>query len=178
MLNTLLQIDDLIFENATVYVQTPDFKLITRVNANDITLSQNGLSTSQATVWSNNGTLKQSDWQTPTLLTPQTVLDRYLQPDNISFWQLPNFIKRMETIGVPVRAHRVQLWTLLFLPLTMISMALLGIAFSQTKQRRNYSFGIKFSLGIITCFAVYFLINLFNALLKPLSSNELKYFML
>lgn len=156
--------DDLIFENATVYVQTPDFKLITRVNANDITLSQNGLSTSQATVWSNNGTLKQSDWQTPTLLTPQTVLDRYLQPDNISFWQLPNFIKRMETIGVPVRAHRVQLWTLLFLPLTMISMALLGIAFSQTKQRRNYSFGIKFSLGIITCFAVYFLINLFNAL--------------
>ncbi len=156
--------DDLIFENATVYVQTPDFKLITRVNANDITLSQNGLSTSQATVWSNNGILKQSDWQTPTLLTPQTVLDRYLQPDNISFWQLPNFIKRMETIGVPVRAHRVQLWTLLFLPLTMISMALLGIAFSQTKQRRNYSFGIKFSLGIITCFAVYFLINLFNAL--------------
>lgn len=156
--------DDLTFENATVYVQTPDFKLITRVNANDITLSQNGLSTSQATVWSNNGTLKQSDWQTPTLLTPQTVLDRYLQPDNISFWQLPNFIKRMETIGVPVRAHRVQLWTLLFLPLTMISMALLGIAFSQTKQRRNYSFGIKFSLGIITCFAVYFLINLFNAL--------------
>lgn len=156
--------DDLIFENATVYVQTPDFKLITRVNANDITLSQNGLSTSQATVWSNNGTLKQSDWQTPTLLTPRTVLDRYLQPDNISFWQLPNFIKRMETIGVPVRAHRVQLWTLLFLPLTMISMALLGIAFSQTKQRRNYSFGIKFSLGIITCFAVYFLINLFNAL--------------
>lgn len=156
--------DDLIFENATVYVQTPDFKLITRVNANDITLSQNGLSTSLATVWSNNGTLKQSDWQTPTLLTPQTVLDRYLQPDNISFWHLPNFIKRMETIGVPVRAHRVQLWTLLFLPLTMISMALLGIAFSQTKQRRNYSFGIKFSLGIITCFAVYFLINLFNAL--------------
>jgi lipopolysaccharide export LptBFGC system permease protein LptF len=70
----------------------------------------------------------------------------------------------MESIGVPVRAHRVQLWTLLFLPLTMISMALLGIAFSQTKQRRNYSFGIKFSLGIITCFAVYFLTNLFNAM--------------
>ena len=70
----------------------------------------------------------------------------------------------MESIGVPVRGHRVQLWTLLFLPLTMIAMATLGVAFSQTKQRRNYSFGIKFSLGVIICFAVYFLTNMFNAM--------------
>ena len=46
----------------------------------------------------------------------------------------------------------------------MIAMATLGVAFSQTKQRRNYSFGVKFSIGIITCFAVYFLTNMFNAL--------------
>ena len=70
----------------------------------------------------------------------------------------------MESIGAPVRGHKIQLWTLLFLPLTMISMAALGVAFSQTKQRRNYSFGVKFSLGIVTCFALYFLINMFNAL--------------
>ncbi|MBR6685098.1 MAG: LptF/LptG family permease, partial [Alphaproteobacteria bacterium] len=115
-------------------------------------------------IWTQDGNTHQSDWHTPTLLTPQTVLDRYLQPDQISFWQLPKFISKMESIGAPVRGHMVQLWTLLFLPLTMIAMATLGIAFSQTKQRRNYSFGIKFSLGIITCFAVYFLINMFNAL--------------
>ena len=70
----------------------------------------------------------------------------------------------MQSIGVPVRGHLVQFWTLLFLPLTMIAMATLGVAFSQTKQRRNYSFGLKFSTGIITCFAVYFITNMFNAL--------------
>lgn len=156
--------NDLIFDDTTIYVQDQNFKLQTRINADSVKLSDNGLSTTDATVWSSDDTIQQSDWQLSTLLTPQTVLDRYLQPDRISFWQLPDFIKRMESIGVPVRAHRVQLWTLLFLPLTMISMALLGIAFSQTKQRRNYSFGIKFSLGIITCFGVYFLTNLFNAL--------------
>ena len=91
-------------------------------------------------------------------------MDRYLQPDQISFWDLPKFIEKMRNIGVPVRTHLVQFWTLLFLPLTMISMATLGVAFSQTRQRRNYSFGIKFGLGILTCFAVYFLINMFNAL--------------
>ena len=45
-----------------------------------------------------------------------------------------------------------------------MAMVMLGIAFSQTKQRRNYSFGVKFSLGILTCFALYFTVNLFKAL--------------
>lgn len=154
----------LIFEKATVYTQAPNFKLLNRIQADTITLSDIGLSAHNATIWNADGTTTRDDWKKQTLITPQTVLDRYLQPDQISFWQLPDFIKRMESIGVPVRGHRVQLWTLLFLPLTMIAMATLGVAFSQTKQRRNYSFGIKFSLGIITCFAVYFLINMFNAL--------------
>jgi lipopolysaccharide export system permease protein len=155
---------DLIFEKTTIYIQDPNFKLTNRINADTVKLSDDGLSAQNATIWTSDNNTQQSDWHTSTLLNPQTVLDRYLQPDQISFWQLPDFIHRMESIGVPVRAHRVQLWTLLFLPLTMISMALLGVAFSQTKQRRNYSFGIKFSLGIITCFAVYFLTNLFNAM--------------
>ena len=154
----------LVFENATIYTQDTKFKLIERVSAPTVTLTENKISAPNAIVWYANGTMKTTDWETPTLLTPQTVLDRYLQPDQISFWQLPAFIKKMESIGAPVRGHLVQLWTLIFLPLTMIAMAMLGVAFSQTKQRRNYSFGTKFSLGILTCFAVYFLVNMFNAL--------------
>ena len=94
------------------------------------------------------------------------MLDRYLQPDQISFWDLPPFIRKMNAIGVITREHLVQFWTLLFLPLNMMAMVMLGIAFSQTKQRRNYSFGLKFSLGIITCFALYFTVNLFTTLGK------------
>ena len=152
------------FINTTIYIQGTDFKLKERITANSVTLSDNKLSTTNAIILHQDGTTTNGTWETDTLLTPQTVLDRYLQPNQISFWQLPSFIKKMRSIGAPVRGHLVQLWTLLFLPLTMIAMATLGVAFSQTKQRRNYSFGIKFSLGIITCFALYFLINLFNAL--------------
>ena len=154
----------LLFDDATVYVQNNKFKLTERVEANTITLSESGLTANNAQILDASGTLTTSSWQTETLLTPRTVLDRYLQPDQISFWELPSFIKKMQSIGVPVRGHLVQLWTLLFLPITMIAMATLGVAFSQTRQRRNYSFGLKFSLGILTCFAVYFLTNLFNAL--------------
>lgn len=155
----------LLFDDATIYTQDKNFKLTGRISADTVSLSDTGLSAHKATKWGPNGEItKLPEWHTDTMLTPQTVLDRYLQPDQISFWELPSFIKKMEDIGAPVRGHRVQLWTLVFLPLTMIAMALLGVAFSQTKQRRNYSFGTKFSLGIITCFALYFLLNMFNAL--------------
>lgn len=154
----------LLFDNATIYVQSADFKLSQRIQASTVTLSDSGLGATNATTWDVRGIPTTTDWHMQTLLTPQTVLDRYLQPDQISFWQLPQFIKKMQQIGVPVRAHLVQFWTLLFLPLTMVAMATLGVAFSQTRQRRNYSFGVKFGVGILTCFALYFLVNMFGAL--------------
>ena len=156
--------DSLFFENASIYTQDANFKLKERINAESVTLSNNKISARNAKIWSSDGTMKTADWSMDTLLTPQTILDRYLQPDQISFWQLPQYIRKMESIGAPVRGHLVQLWTLLFLPLSMIAMATLGVAFSQTKQRRNYSFGTKFSLGIVTCFALYFVVNMFNAM--------------
>ncbi len=154
----------LTFNNATVYTQDTKFKLTATINATAVELNSDGLYAADARILDSNGIYHRGAWDTKTLLTPQTVLDRYLQPDQISFWQLPTFIKKMTSIGVPVRGHLVQFWTLLFLPLTMIAMATLGVAFSQTRQRRNYSFGLKFSTGIITCFGLYFLVNMFSAL--------------
>lgn len=154
----------LLFDNTTIFLQDANFKLTQRIHAETVTLDDTGLSAQNATIFDADGTTTHTDWTSETLLNPQTVLERYLQPDQISFWKLPEFIHKMQEIGAPVRGHLVQFWMLLFLPLTMIAMATLGVAFSQTKQRRNYSFGTKFSLGIITCFAVYFLVNMFNAL--------------
>ena len=156
--------EDLIFNNTTVFVQNSDFKLTERVMADHVTLSDNGMDAQNASIWNGVGGDQKKSWHGDSHLTPRTVLDRYLQPDQISFWELPSFIRKMESVGIPVRAHWVQFWTLLFLPLSMIAMATLGIAFSQTRQRRNFSFGFKFSIGIVTCFAAYFTLNMFNAL--------------
>ncbi len=158
------QNNNLVFIDAKIFVQNKNFKLENRIDAKRVTLSQNGLSSDNAQIWDNAGNATRGTWEIKTKTTPQTVLDRYLQPNQISFWELPHFIQKMTSIGAPVRGHLVQFWTLLFLPLTMIAMTTLGIAFSQTRQRRNFNFGLKFSIGIITCFLMYFLINTFNAL--------------
>lgn len=156
--------DDLVFLNTTIYVQNAEFKLTQRIDTDKITLSNSGLASANARILGANGKTHDGAWHAETRITPRTVLDRYLQPDQISFWKLPEFIKKMSNIGISVRGHLVQFWTLLFLPLTMISMATLGVAFSQTRQRRNHSFGKKFSLGILTCFILYFLLNIFSVL--------------
>ena len=156
--------DSLLFKNATIYIQNSEFVLTDKIHTARATLSVNGLSAKRATIMDQTGKTHNNAWKTSTLITPQTVLDRYLQPDQISFWELPRFIRKMSSIGVPMRGHFVQFWTLLFLPLTMIAMATLGVAFSQTRQRRNHTFGKKFSIGILTCFALYFLLNIFSAL--------------
>lgn len=156
--------DNLVFFNTTIYVQNDEFKLTERIDTDEITLSNSGLASDNARILDANGKTHGGAWHAQTRITPQTVLDRYLQPDQISFWKLPEFINKMSNIGISVRGHLVQFWTLLFLPLTMISMATLGVAFSQTRQRRNHSFGVKFGLGILTCFILYFLLNIFSVL--------------
>lgn len=156
--------NNLILKEVLIYDQDSSFKLKSRIKADTVTLSDNLLTIRDANILNSDGSIQQKkDITIKSNLTPQTVLDRYLQSDQISFWTLPKFIHKMESIGVPMRAHRVQFWTLLFLPLTMLSMTILGIAFSQTRQRRTFNFGLKFGFGIITCFITYFIINMFNA---------------
>ena len=155
---------NIVFTDVTIFSQKSDFKLSERIWAKSVKLSDAGLDIQNAKIADSNANISYKSKHIDTKITPQTVLERYLQPNQISFWKLPAFIKKMDKVGVVTRGHLVQFWTLLLLPLTMMAMVMLGIAFSQTKQRRNYSFGTKFSLGILTCFALYFLTHLFNAL--------------
>lgn len=155
---------NIVFNDVNIFLQNKTFQLYKRISTPVAVLSYDGIYTDNATTVDSDGVITKGQKHLNTKLNPRTVLDRYLKPDQISFWKLPSFIKKMNSIGVITRGHLVQFWTLLFLPLTMMAMVTLGIAFSQTKQRRNYSFGLKFSLGILTCFALYFIVNLFNAL--------------
>ncbi|MCQ2574682.1 MAG: LptF/LptG family permease [Alphaproteobacteria bacterium] len=163
--NMTMKNGNIVFNKVNLYIQDTNFKLVERVSSKEAVLSKNDIEVKNATVTDSEGlSKKEKNKHIATSLNPQTVLDRYLQPKQISFWELPSFIIKMNKIGAPIRGHLIQFWTLLFLPLTMIAMAVLGIAFSQTRQRRNYSFGVKFSIGILTCFVIYFIVNFFNAL--------------
>ncbi|MCL2538694.1 MAG: LptF/LptG family permease [Alphaproteobacteria bacterium] len=156
----------MIFTNAAAFVQSAESKFKERIESREITLTQDGqFKATNVTVFGPNGApITRRTWEIDTLMSPDNVLERHLKPEQVSFWKLPNFIKSLSQMGLNTRGHLIQFWKLLFLPLVLIAMVVLGFAFSQTNERRNFSFGIKFSIGILTCFILYFITNVFAAL--------------
>jgi lipopolysaccharide export system permease protein len=156
---------DLVFSKVSAFIQDANTKFIHRLEAKELTLTNNAFHIKSAKEYGIDGVPHDiKDWSRYAQTTPANFLEKHLKPDQVSFWRLPGMIRNMMKMGLPVRGHLMQFWTLLFLPLTLIAMATLGTAFSQTRERRNYSFGIKFSVGILVCFALYFVINVFGAL--------------
>ncbi|NMA32362.1 MAG: LptF/LptG family permease [Alphaproteobacteria bacterium] len=156
---------NVIFSDVFVLLQDANARFLQRVETKKLVLSDGKISTKSATVFGSDGIPTETiDWSHASKATPKNFLEKHLKPDQISFWQLPRMIRNMQQMGLPVRAHLIQFWTLLFLPLTLIAMTTLGTAFSQTRERRNFSFGMKFSMGIMVCFILYFVMNVFSAL--------------
>jgi lipopolysaccharide export system permease protein len=156
---------NLIFSDVSVLLLDANSKFLQRVETKELVMSNGKISSNSASIFDPDGMPTQTnDWSHMSQATPKNFLEKHLKPDQVSFWQLPKMIRNMQQMGLPVRAHLTQFWTLLFLPLTLIAMTTLGTAFSQTRERRNFSFGMKFSMGIMVCFILYFVMNVFGAL--------------
>lgn len=160
----ILEKNKLELNNNNIFIQDKNLRLTEIIKTNKLILENKEFKTNKAIIIDEKGIPTEQKWNRNTSLTFEIILNRYLKPDQISFWKLPAFIKKMNNIGIFVPQHVVHLWTLIFLPLNLVSMAFLGTAFSLTKQRRNYSFGLRFSLAILVCFILYFITNIFKTL--------------
>jgi lipopolysaccharide export system permease protein len=72
-----------------------------------------------------------------TTLTLDKIQDSMASPATISFWQLPSFIKALESIGLPPVRHRLQFQMLLAQPVLLCAMMLFAAAFSLRMNRRG-----------------------------------------
>ena len=156
--------DSLDFVNATLIRENISHQITERIDAPVIALSGGRVAARQASVLESDGITRVQDFSYRTILSPTKIVQRYLKPNQVSFWQLPRLINVLGGMGVSTNAHLMQFLSLLFLPFVLISMTVLGAAFSQTKQRRMISMSRQFGIGIITCFVVYFMIQIFNAI--------------
>jgi lipopolysaccharide export system permease protein len=80
----------------------------------------------------------------PTDLTVTRVQESFAPPDTLSVWALPGFIALLQKSGFSAIRHRLQLQTLLALPLLAGTMCLLSAAFSMRPARRG---GVAQMLG-------------------------------
>jgi len=154
----------LTFIGTTIIRQNARHQIESRIDAREMTLSDSRLSVKSAAILDSAGALTQKDWSAKTALSQDGIVRQYLKPNQVSFWRLPELIAGLSSIGMPATAHILQFLSLLFLPLNLAAMTVLGAMFAQTKERRNFSFARQFGWGIIFCFLAYFMMQIMNAI--------------
>lgn len=90
----------------------------------------------------------------PTRIKAEEILDQIAQPDAVSFWQLGGLIDRAERAGVAAYPYRLQLQTLLSLPVFLASMVLIAATVSLRVSRFGGT-GRLVASGVAAGFVLY-----------------------
>lgn len=98
-----------------------------------------------------------------TALTVDRIKENFIEPDAISFWDLPGTINFYERSGFSAQKHRLRYYSLLVSPFLLCAMVLVAAVFALRPNNRRG--GVMFLIvgGISTGFLVYFLSQLIYA---------------
>lgn len=104
----------------------------------------------------------QKETRLPTDLTLRKIEESFADPETISFWMIPEYIRIMEETGLPVTQLRIHFQSLLAKPFLFAAMILLAATFSLRPPR----FGgttLLIGLGVATGFFIFFLDSMLQA---------------
>jgi lipopolysaccharide export system permease protein len=90
----------------------------------------------------------------PTDLDMRMIEESYAPPETVPFWELPHFIRTLESTGFPAVRHRLHFQALLAQPLLFCAMVLFAAAFSLRLPRRGGTL-IMVTGGVLTGFMLF-----------------------
>ncbi len=99
-------------------------------------------------------TLQTYEYQTS--ITPQRIKENFVDPDAISFWELPDTIQFYESSGFSASRHQMRYLALWASPFLLVAMVLVSALFSLMPSVRQGGVVFMIVVGIITGFMVYF----------------------
>jgi len=92
----------------------------------------------------------------PTEMNLQRIKDNFVDPEAISFWNLPDTIDFYEASGFSVQRHKMRYLSLVALPFLLMAMVLVAGIFSLKASQRQGGVLWMIIFGITTGFTVYF----------------------
>ena len=156
--------DERALRGVTMLFLAGDSKLAKRIDAGEARLGDGEWQLSDATVWRPAEPLQSVERiEVPTNLTPHKIQDSFAAPETMSFWELPSFIRLLESSGFSALRHRLYFDALLARPLLFAAMVLIAASFSLRMQRRGGA-SIMITGGVAAGFALYFLSDVVFAL--------------
>ena len=94
----------------------------------------------------------------PSNLTRQELQDSVDEPDEISFWEMRDYIVRLERAGFSSRRHLVSYWVEIASPFLLIAMVQIAAAFTMRHARLGQT-GARVLAAVLCGFALFFLRN-------------------
>lgn len=104
------------------------------------------------------GAVQMARVEIPSDLTADQIRDGFGSPLSVPIWELPAFIERLERAGFSARRHQVWLQTELAKPILLVTMVMIGAAFTMRHTRFGHT-GIMVLFAIMLGFGIYFIRN-------------------
>jgi lipopolysaccharide export system permease protein len=98
----------------------------------------------------------------PTELNSQKIEESFADPETISFWSIPEYIKIMEDTGFPATRLYIHFHALLAQPFLLCAMILLAATFSLRPQRFGGVF-FMIAFGVAAGFFIFFVESMLQA---------------
>lgn len=96
------------------------------------------------------------DYSYKSSIDTQRIKENFIEPDAISFWQLPDTISFYEKAGFSARRHWMRYLNLLISPFLLVGMLMLAAIFMLQNTLRGSAILVRVVLSIITGFVFYF----------------------
>lgn len=96
------------------------------------------------------------DYSYKTGISMQRIKENFIEPEAISFWQLPETISFYQKAGFSVRQHIMRYLGLLLAPFQLVGMLMIAAIFMLQNTQRGSGILFRVVLSIVTGFVVYF----------------------
>lgn len=153
--------------DVSVYIFSPQYDFLRRIDADSSVLNDDAWQFKKA-VSNEPGQLPKTgnEFVLPTNLSVGELESSFSNPQTISFWKYPNYIKVMEETGFDATPLKINFQTLLAQPLLFIAMVLLAASVSLRQQRLQGT-----SLLILSGIGIGFLIFFVSSFLQALGAS-------
>ncbi len=98
-----------------------------------------------------------NDYAYETTIDVQRIKENFVEPEAISFWQLPDTIRFYEKAGFSARLHWMRFLSLLISPFLLVGMLMLAAVFMLQNTLRGSAILWRVVISIVTGFSFYFL---------------------
>ena len=129
-----------LFKDATFFIFTKKNNFTERIDVESAQLEKEFWILKNATINKpNKKVVKIDEYTLKTNLSVKKIEDSFLDPQSLSIWKIPSFIKLLKESGFSATKHQIYLFKTIFLPFYLIGLILIAgsftIKFTQTKPK-------------------------------------------